>query len=482
MTDLHVRRRCKSLTTLRLALVVAAACCGLPPAGAQLRVGPAERAAQRPQQGPAESVDDRAADRAATAAADRSVTRPGDYIVAIVNQELVTAIEVERRMQRAREEVARGRGARLPPEDELRRQIVEALIEERVILTYTREAGMRIDDTELDRAVQAIAAQNQMTVEQLRARLRAEGIEFARFRSNLRDQMLVERTREREVYQRIRVTDAEIDRFIDERRQSTSGDTEINLAQVLVAVPEGADAAVLAGRRARAEEALTRVRRGEPFDMVARELSDDASRTRGGELGPRPAARLPDLFLDAIKGLKSGDVVPEVLRSGAGFHVLKVIAAGDAAAPRVPQARVRHILLRPSPQLSAEQAQARLAAYRRAIENNSSTFEDLARRYSEDGSAGQGGDLGWASPGMMVPEFEQAMNRLPVGGLSAPVASRFGWHLIQVTDRRTVEIEPRQLREQARNALREQKFEDAYQEWVKDLRARAYVEMREPPA
>jgi peptidyl-prolyl cis-trans isomerase SurA len=465
-----------------LRLVLLAACASaLSPVAAQLRPNPAERAAERAPLGAGERPDDRAAERAATRAADRSATRPGDYIVAIVNQELVTAVEVELRMRRAREEIGRSR-ARAPTDDALRRQIVEALIDERAILTHARESGMRIDDTELDRAIQAVAAQNQMSVDQLRSRLSDEGIDFGRFRSNLREQLLVERTREREVAQRIRISDSEIDRFVDERRKAAAGDAEVNLAQILVSVPEGAPAAEVAERRARAEEALARVLRGDAFDMVARELSDDPSRTRGGELGARPASRLPDLFVEAIKGLKSGDVVPQVLRSGAGFHVLKVLTAADPGTPRVTQTRVRHILLRPSPQLSAQQAQSRLAGYRRAIESNERTFEDIARQYSEDGSAAQGGDLGWANPGMMVPEFEEAMNRLPIGGLSPPVASRFGLHLIQVVDRRTVEIEMRQLREQARNALREQKFEEAYKEWVKELRARAYVEMREPPS
>jgi peptidyl-prolyl cis-trans isomerase SurA len=478
MTECRARRRRFGRVALQLTWLAVAL---VPAAHAQLRVNPAERAAQGTPLGATERPADRATDLAATRAADRSITRPGDYIVAVVNQELVTAVEVERRTERAREELRRARG-RVPPEAELRAQVLESLIEERVILTYSRESGMRIDDVDLDRAVQAVASQNQMSIDQLRNRLRAEGIDFARFRSNLRDQLLIERTREREVYQRIRISDAEIDRFIDDRRQAAAGDAEVNLAQILVSVPEGASDAAVAERRARAEEALARVRGGAAFDSVAREFSEDAaSRTRGGEIGPRPASRLPDLFVAAIKGLKDGDVVPQVLRSGAGFHVLKVISVADPTLPRVTQTHVRHVLLRLSAQLSASQAQARLSEYRRAIENNARTFEDIARQYSEDSSAAQGGDLGWANPGMMVPEFEQAMNRLPVGGISPPVASRFGWHLIQVVDRRAVEVEPRQLREQARNALREQKFDGAYQEWVKEMRARAYVEMREPP-
>jgi peptidyl-prolyl cis-trans isomerase SurA len=413
----------------------------------------------------------------------RALLRSGDYIVAVVNQELVTAVEVEQRIARARAEAGRA-GMRLPPDAEMRRQIVDTLIEERVILTFSRESGGRIDDEEVDRALQTIAAQNQITVAQLRDRLRADGLDLAVFRSNLRDQLLVERTREREVYQRIRVTDAEIEGFLDKQRgpAAAAAESEINLAQILITVPEAADDALVAERRAVAEKALVRVRTGEPFDAVARELSEDSNRQRGGEIGPRPPSRLPDLFVEATKGLKQGDVAPEVVRSGAGFHVLKVLQkAGDSSAPRVTQTRARHILLRTSAQLSQEQALARLADYRRQIESGARKFEDMARQFSEDGSAAQGGDLGWASPGAMVPEFEEAMKRLPVGGLSQPVVSRFGVHLLQVMERRQVEVDPKQLREQARNALREQKFEQAYNDWARDLRARAYVELREPP-
>lgn len=421
-----------------------------------------------------------ATDRAATRAADRSASRPGDYIVAIVNQELVTAVEVDLRMKRLRDD-ARRAGQSLPGDDELRRQVVDSLIEERVILTYSRENGNRVDEAELDRAVQTVAAQNQISTEQLRARLQADGIDFVRFRSNLQDQMLVERTREREVIQRIRVSDADIDKLLDEQRAAAAADATVNLAQILVTVPEGASDAVVAERRARAEGALTRVKAGEAFDVVARELSEDNNRQRGGEIGARPSSRLPDLFVAATRGLKSGMVAPDLVRSGAGFHVLKVISRDEVAAGKLTQTRARHILLRPSAQLNAEQAQARLAGYRRQIETGQASFEDLARRFSEDGSAAQGGDLGWASPGMMVPEFEEAMARLPNGGMSPPVVSRFGIHLIQVVDRRQIDVDPKQQREQARNVLREQKFDDAYAEWVRELRGRAYIEMREPP-
>ncbi len=410
----------------------------------------------------------------------RVVVRNGDYIAAVVNQELVTAGEVERRVERTQAEATRS-GMRLPPEPDLRRQALDALIDERAMITNARESGMRVDDTEVDRAVQNIAQQNQIALPVLRERLVAEGIDYGRFRANLRDQIMIERLREREVYQRIKISDEDIDRVLAEQRSTLNADAPTNIAQILVTVPEGADPATVASRRARAEAALARVRGGEPFDAVARDVSEDGNKAKGGEVGLRPASRLPDPFIEATKALKPGEIAPQLLRTGAGFHVLKLLERQEANTDRVTQTRARHVLLRTSPQLSAEVATSRLAEYRRQIESGAKKFEDIARQFSEDGSAAQGGDLGWAAPGVMVPEFEAAMNALPLGGLSAPVVSRFGVHLIQVQERREVTLEPKQMREQARNVLREQRFDQAYQDWTKELRSRAYVEMREPP-
>lgn len=415
---------------------------------------------------------------AATAAA-RTV-RNGDYIAAVVNQELVTAGEVERRIERAQAEAGRA-GVRLPAESDLRRQALDALIDERAMITNARESGMKVDEPEIDRAVQNIAQQNQITLAVLRQRLLTEGIDYPRFRANLRDQIMIERLREREVYQRIKVSDEDIDGLIAQQRAATNVDPDTNIAQILVTVPEGASAAEVQARRARAESALTRVRAGEAFDAVARALSEDGNRERGGEIGRRPASRLPDAFVEATKPLQPGQVAPELLRTGAGFHVLKLLDRSDAGTGRVAQTRARHVLLRTSPQLTAEVAAKRLADYRKQIESGARTFEDIARQFSEDGSAAAGGDLGWSSPGVMVPEFEEAMNALQPGAMSPPVVSRFGVHLIQVLERRDVALDPKQVREQARNVLRERKFEQAYVDWTKEIRARAYVEMREPP-
>jgi peptidyl-prolyl cis-trans isomerase SurA len=414
------------------------------------------------------------------ATAQRRTVLNGDYIAAVVNQELVTAGEVQRRLERAKAEAERA-GARLPPDSELRQQVMDVLIDERVIVTQARESGLRVDEPELDRAVQSVAAQNQITLPVLRERLRADGIDYGVFRNNLRDQMLMERLREREVYRRITVTEEDVDKLMAEQRAAAGKDAETDIAQILVPVPDNATPAELDALRAKAQAALERVRGGEDFAKVVLEVSSDPNRERGGRIGLRPASRLPDAFIEATKNLQEGQIAPQLLRTGAGFHVLKLAERRGAGDLRVTQTRARHVLLRTSPQLNAETAARRLAEYKRQIASGARKFEDIARQYSEDGSAAAGGDLGWASPGVMVQEFEEAMNALPVDGLSDPVVSRFGVHLIQVLERREVAVDPKQLREQARNQLRELRFDAAYLEWTKELRSRAYVEMREPP-
>jgi len=415
------------------------------------------------------------------ATAQRAQTaRNGDHIVAVVNTESVTAIEVELRMARGRAEAQRA-NIKLPSDAELRKQALDSLIEERVLLTYARESGNRIDDVELDRAVANVASQNQLSTAQLRERLKSEGVDYIQFRNNLRDQMLLERVREREVTSRIKIADVDIDRLVEQQRTEASGDLEVNLAQILITVPEGANDSVVAQRRALAEKALARVQKGENFAAVASELSEDGNRAAGGEIGRRALRRLPDLFVEATRNLAVGQVTPQLLRSPAGFHVLKVLDRDANVGFKVTQTRARHILLRVSERAPAQAVASRLEQVRRQIDRGERKFEDVAKELSEDGSAANGGDLGWASPGQFVPEFEEALNRLAPGAISPPVTSRFGVHLIQVVERRDTTIDPKDVREQARNVLREQKFEQTYIDWAKDLRLRAYVEMRDAP-
>lgn len=412
--------------------------------------------------------------------AQGSSARGGDYIIAVVNQELVTNSEVQQRIARIEQEAARG-GGRLPPRDQLRRQVIDALIDDRAQLSHAKLIGMRIDEAEIDRAVANVAAQNQLTPAQLRERLREQGMDFARFRNNVRDELMLARLREREVQSRIKVTDAEIEAYLREMAGQRGGAAEYDIAQVLVAVPEGATPQQEAERRAKAQSVLEQARAGTPFEQLVRDHSEGANKEQGGRLGMRPADRLPDLFVQAVSDLKAGEVAPQLLRSGAGFHVLKLVDRKDRQGLAITQTRARHILLRVSPQLTQQVALRRLADYRQRIESGQASFAQVAREFSEDGSAAQGGDLGWANPGQFVPEFEQVMNQLPVGGISEPFLSRFGAHLVQVTERRDAELDARQQRELAVNALRERKFDQAYDEWAREIRAQAYVEMREPP-
>ena len=410
----------------------------------------------------------------------RNNIQSGDFIVAVVNTEAVTAVEVAQRLERIQAD-ARRSGAALPDDQTLRQQVLDSLIDERVQVTHARDSGAKIDDADIDRAIANIAAQNQISVAQLRERLRAEGMDFVRFRSNLRDQMMVERVREREVNVRIRVTDAEIDQRLEERRRQSGASTQVNLAQILVTVPEGVTAEVVAQRQQRIEQAAARLKAGEDFTSVARAISEDGNRAAGGEMGMRPIERYPDLFIDAVRGLGVGDVTPQPLRSAAGFHLLKVVDRNEPDPYRITQTHARHILLRVSERAQGPAVMRRLEGIRQQIQRGEKSFEAVAQEISEDGSAAGGGDLGWASPGQFVPEFEEAMNKLAIGGLSPPVVSRFGVHLIQVLERRNASVDPKEVRDQVRNQLREMKFEPAYLEWAKELRLRAYVELREPP-
>jgi peptidyl-prolyl cis-trans isomerase SurA len=413
-------------------------------------------------------------------AAGRAFAQGGDYIVAVVNQEVVTAGELQQRIAQVRDE-AQHSNTKLPPSAVLRQQVLDTLIDERVLVTNARDSGVRIDDVDLDRAVANIAAQNQVTMPQLRDRLRSEGVEFGKFRDSIKDKMLVERVREHEVASRIQISDAEIDALIEQRRAASGGNAQYDIAQILVSVPDGASISVVTERRERALAALRRVRAGEDFAVVAREISEDGNRAKGGEIGMRPADRLPDVFVKTVHLLKPGDVAPDLLRSAAGFHVLKLVARKDVGAFTVQQVHTRHILLRLSAELTAEAATRRLEQFKRDILADKTTFGQVARINSEDSSASQGGDLGWTSPGQFVPEFEDAIGRLEVGGISDPVVTRFGIHLIQLVERREVTLDRKQQREQASNILREKKFEDSYTDWLRDLRGQAYIELRDPP-
>lgn len=421
---------------------------------------------------------------AATAAATAGASQlSADYIVAIVNSEPITNQQVRVEMQRLARQLAQAQQP-VPDAREMAAQVLDRLINDRVQLHFARESGIKIDEAAIDDAEQAVARQNRVDVAELHRRLAADGIELSLFRSQLRDQLMLVRVRDRELGQKVRVSELDIDRYLrDQQKNPDDSQAEMNIANILVAVPDDASAAQIAAAQSKAQQVLDKARSGDDFARLARENSEAAgAAVNGGEMGLRRADRYPALFVDATRGLSAGGLT--LVRSGAGFHVLKVIEkqAGGMPATNIVQTHASHILLRLSAQLSEAAAREKLADFRKRILAGQADFATLAKENSQDGSAAQGGDLGWASAGQFVPEFEEAMSRLAPGEISEPLVSRFGVHLIKVLERRTVPLTQREQREAVRAMLREKKLDEAYATWLQDLRARAYVEMREPPS
>lgn len=432
-------------------------------------------------QGLRPSTQLRTPDAGAAASPRSAVSRQADHIVVVVNSEPITNTEVRTRLLRTEQQLS-GQGAAMPPRIELARQVLERMISDKAQLQLARSSGIRVEESAVDNAVENVARQNQISVDELRRRLVADGIVYNQFRSELRDELLVSRMRQREVESRVTVSEQDIDQFLREQEGNNDlSSLEINLAQILVTVPENATPEQIAVLQAKAQQAADRARAGADFTALVNEFSDAPVKTSGGQMGLRSADRYPPLFVNATLNLRAGGLAGP-LRSGAGFHILKVIEKRQAGMPgvNVTQTHARHILLRVTPQLSAAAATAKLADFKRRIAAGQADFATLARENSDDGSAKDGGDLGWANPGMFVPEFEQVMNSLAPGQIADPLTSRFGVHLLQVLERRETELSSRDQREIARNVLREKKQEEAYLIWAQEVRGRAYVEYREP--
>jgi peptidyl-prolyl cis-trans isomerase SurA len=404
-----------------------------------------------------------------------------DFIVAVVNSEPITSSEVQAQVKPILQQFAQ-QGRATPPLADLQRQVLERLIMERAQLQLAASTGMRVDEVAIDQAEQNVARQNQIDVPELRRRVLADGLAMSQFRQRLRNQLLLMRLREREVESRVRVTDLEVEQYLREQSAVDPATQPVHLAQILVAVPEAATAVQIAALENRAKSALARARAGQDFSALVAELSDAPDRANGGQMGLRTPDRYPSIFIEATQNLASGDI-SSLVRSGAGFHILKVIEKRNSGLPNmtVTQSRARHILLRPNANLTEKAAMEKLAEYKRRIVAGQADFAALARDNSQDSSAAQGGDLGWASPGMFVPEFEEVMNRLAPGQISEPLISRFGVHLIQLNERRQATLSQREQMETVRALLREKKIDEAYTIWAQDLRDRTYVEIREAP-
>jgi len=409
--------------------------------------------------------------------------RPVDYIVAVVNSEPITNNEVQNLKLRLEKQLQPGTAA--PSAQVLTQQALDQLINEKAQLQQARDNGIRIDDTEVDQTELNIARQNQVSKEELYKRVALEGLSVSAFRDQLRSQLMISRLREREVDNRARISDTEVEQYIQGQQAGTplaSNQIDVNLGMILIAVPENSSDQELAELKIKAQQIAQRAKSGESFAALAQAFSQALDKgANGGEMGMRPTDRYPTLFIDSTQNLSKGQVSDPV-RSGAGFHILKVLERkqSDMSSTLIVQTRARHILLRTGNDLPETAARSRLVSYKQRIQAGTD-FADLARQFSQDGSASAGGDLGWSSPGQFVPEFEEVMARLRPGQISDPLISRFGAHLIQVMERREVPLSVREQREMVRTQLREKKIEELYSAWVEELRGRAYVELRDPP-
>ncbi|MFM2398081.1 MAG: hypothetical protein RL341_238 [Pseudomonadota bacterium] len=394
-----------------------------------------------------------------------------DAIAAVVNDQIITKRDVSERMRNAERQLQQQNIA-LPAREVLEKQVLERAITERAILSWARENNVRVDEQSIDAAFANIAQQNGLSLAGFRERLVREGVDPAKFRRDLRDEIVLSRARASEVEQRIQISESEIDDLLAQEAGVTPGASELNIAQILIRASD-------AEARSKAEALAQRVKAGEDFAKLAKENSASPEAAAGGELGFRAADRFPELFVQAVDKLKPGEVTGPI-QSPAGFHILKLVGkrVAGAAAAQAPQIRARHILVRPDAE-GDEGARKRLAAIRERVASGQAKFEDEARKNSVDGSAAQGGDLGWLMAGETVPEFERAMDALKPGEISQPVRSQFGWHLIQVQERGAREIPMDKQRNLARNILRERKADEQFAQWAQEIRGRAYVEVRQ---
>lgn len=399
-----------------------------------------------------------------------------DRIVAVVADEVVTYQELRAKLTSALKQLQK-QGTPLPPKDVLEKQMLERLIMERVQLQFARETGLRVDDIQLDQAIGRIAGNNKMNLQQFRAALEKDGLTYPVFREDIRGEMTMVRLREREVDSKIIISDGEIDNYLANQQTQTGGAEEYQIAHILLRAPESASPEQLQKLRQRGEQALKRAQGGENFAVLTAAFSDAPDALQGGDLGWRALSRLPSLYADAAGKLQTGQV-SELLRSSAGFHIVKLIAKRGGAGPAsIQQTNARHILIRINEIVSEPEARRKLETVRERIANGVD-FAEQARLYSQDGSATKGGDLGWLNPGDTVPEFERAMDALKPNEVSQVVQSPFGMHLIQVLERRERDVSAERQRGVARQALRDRKLDEAYQDWLRQLRDRTYVENR----
>lgn len=399
-----------------------------------------------------------------------------DRIVAIVDQTVITEQELESRIRTVTAQLKK-QGTELPDESTLRKQILERLISDTLQLQYAAQTGLKVDDNQLNKTIERIAEQNQMTLTEFGEALAKDGISMNKFRSDIRNEITIARLREREVDSRVNVSESEIDNFLTTQASSNENQDEFEISHILIRTPEEGATEDIQKAKAKVDDALKQLQDGTTFAKVSASFSDAPNALEGGNLGWKSGAQMPTLFLETLKNMQVGDVSP-ALRSPNGFHILKLTNKRGGSSPLViEQTHARHILIKLSEITSEKDGKQKMDSIKERLDNGEK-FEVLARQYSEDGTASSGGDLGWVNPGDTVPQFEKAMNELKDNQISEPVRSPFGWHVIQVLERRKQDMSKEAARLKARQEIRSKKADEAYQDWVRELRDRAYVELR----
>lgn len=399
-----------------------------------------------------------------------------DRIVAVVDQTVITEQELESRITSLSAQL-RKQGTELPEESILRKQILERLISDALQLQYAAQTGIKVDDTQLDKTIERIAEQNKMTIRQFHDALNQDGISIRKFRADIRNEIIIARLREREVESRVNVSESEIDNYLTTQASSSQNQDEYEISHILIRVPEEAAPEDVQKAKTKVDEALAALEAGTSFAKVSASFSDAPNALEGGNIGWKSGSQVPTLFLDALKTMQKGDV-SAALRSPNGFHILKVNDRRGGSSPLIiEQTHARHILIKLSEIMSEKDAKQKMDGIKERLDNGEK-FEVLARQFSEDGTASSGGDLGWVNPGDTVPQFEKAMNTLKQDEISEPVLSPFGWHVIQVLERRKQDMSKEAARLKARQEIRTRKADEAYQDWVRELRDRAFVELR----
>lgn len=400
-----------------------------------------------------------------------------DHIIAVVDEDVVMQSEVDEQVERVRSAL-RQQGTEMPPTAVLERQVLERLVLEKIQIQVAQQAGMKVTEKDLDKAVADIAKRNKLEMDKFKEIIESEGITFSRFREQIGDQILLAKLRHEEVENRIKVTDQEIDNFLRNQSTASEAEQEFRLSHILVSIPSGASEDEIKAARAKAEDAQRRVDAGEDFGDIALRMSDGQQALERGDLGWRKGGEIPSLFADAVSTMKVGEN-SGIITSPSGYHIIKLVDKRSGEQIMVQQRRARHILIKPNALITPQQAVDRLNQLRIRIEGGAD-FSQLARTNSDDrGSALKGGDLGWVSKGQMVAEFEEVMMASPIGAISAPFRSEFGWHILQVTDEREYDGTEEIKRDRARRAIRDQKVQERQQTWLRSLRDEAYVEYRD---